>query len=129
MVESRLPKPLVAGSIPVSRSKVAVSVLFQNTIQITGEIGIKTVNKRGCMRFSERQLSKLRPGSPHTQHYAPRLSLVLDVLSPSPGGGERGDPPEPTDGKEVVEHVRLVSTPGVAETCGSELPTNGSSTM
>jgi len=51
------------------------------------------------MRFSERQLSKLKPGSPHTHHHAPRLSLVLDVLSPSLGGGERGNPPEPTDGK------------------------------
>ena len=34
MVESRLPKPLVAGSIPVSRSKPREST--KNTIQVAG---------------------------------------------------------------------------------------------
>jgi len=67
------------------------------------------------MRFSERQLSKLKPSSPHTHYYAPRLTLSstsyrhrLVEASEVIRQNQRME-------KKVVERVRLVSMPGVAQ--------------
>jgi hypothetical protein len=65
VVESRLPKPLVAGSIPVSRSRFQSRLSFQNltvhTVQQAMEIRTKKVKHRRCMRSGRRgQVAELK---------------------------------------------------------------------
>ena len=57
VVESRLPKPLVAGSIPVSRSRFqhfcSVPKRTVHTVQSTVQIGTKKVNKGAIFILGE----------------------------------------------------------------------------
>jgi hypothetical protein len=94
VVESRLPKPLVAGSIPVSRSRFqhfcSVPDRSVHTVQSTVQMGTKTVN-RGAIFV----LGEAYQALESNQLASKRFSLLEIARSPLPSWMSRVRSPSP----------------------------------